>query len=193
MLEESSFGPSLYRSTTIEVTGKGVERLRSEAGTHRVSRIPNNEKHGRRHTSAVTVSVLPVPERVSDVFDEKDVRIETFKATGAGGQHRNKTMSAIRAIHKPTGLTATIADERSQHTNRERALALLAARVQRKAQSVSDIQRQSAKSAMHGSGNIAERFRSYLWREGTVVNHVTGVSASLRSVLDGDFSIFVDK
>jgi peptide chain release factor 1 len=90
-------------------------------------------------------------------------------------------------------LKAVIADEKSQLTNKERALSLLAARVQMAAQSVSDSQRASVKSAMHGSGDIAERFRSYLWREGKVVNHATGASAPLKSVLDGDFSAFVDK
>lgn len=191
MLEESSFGPSLYRSSSLKVTGKGVDRLRSEAGTHRVSRIPWNERKGRRHTSAVTVSVLPVPERVSAVLDMKDVTLDYFRASGPGGQNRNKSETAVRAVHKPTGLKAIIADEKSQLTNKERALSLLAARVQQQRSQRAAQHRDAVRSKMHGSGMIAERFRSYLWREGKVVNHETGQSAPLRAVLDGDFGALV--
>lgn len=192
MLEESSFGPSLYRSSSIQIVGKGVDRLRSEAGTHRVSRIPWNERKGRRHTSAVTVSVLPVPERLASVIDMNDVTIDYFRASGPGGQNRNKSETAVRAVHKPTGLKAVIADEKSQLTNKERALSLLAARVQERSMTASEAKRGAIRAKMHGSGDIAERFRSYLWREGTVVNHATGQSAPLKAVLDGDFSAFVD-
>jgi peptide chain release factor 1 len=188
VLEESSFGPSLYRSASIRITGKSVERLIAEAGTHRVSRIPWNERKGRRHTSAVTVSVLPVPERISAVLDMKDVTVEFFRASGKGGQHRNKTETAVRAVHKPTGLRAVIADERSQSSNKDRALALLAARVAERRQNAADQRIGAKRSEQHGSGHISERFRSYLWREGIVVDHESGRSAPLRQVLDGDFS-----
>lgn len=193
MLEESSFGLSLYRSSSIQISGKGADRLISEAGTHRVSRIPWNERKGRRHTSAVTVSVLPVPERIAAVLDMKDVTIEAFRASGPGGQNRNKSETAIRAVHKPTGLKAVIADEKSQLTNKERALSLLAARVYDSRTRSSERIRERIRKTHHGSGDIAERFRSYLWREGKVVNHATGQSAPLKDVLDGDFSAFVDK
>lgn len=188
MLEESSFGPSLYRSTSVQFTGKGVERLAAEAGTHRVSRIPWNEKKGRRHTSAVTVAVLPVPEHVLSVLDMKDVTIDTFRSSGPGGQNRNKSETAVRVIHKPTGLKAVIADEKSQLSNKERALALLAARLQKHDLDVRERPFAVLRAEMHGSGDIAERFRSYLWREGIVVNHQTGESAPLKAVLDGDFT-----
>lgn len=188
MLEESATGPSLYRSSTIQIAGKGIHALSSEAGTHRVSRIPSNEKHGRRHTSAVTVSVLPVPEKIDTVLDMKDVTVEFFRASGKGGQHRNKTETAVRVVHKPTGLKAVIADERSQSSNKERALTLLAARVAQRRQDVSKERIDAKRSKQHGTGHISERFRSYLWREGTVVDHQSGRSASLRQVLDGDFS-----
>lgn len=176
------------RSCSLQFTGKAVANLAVESGTHRVSRIPDNEKRGRRHTSAVTVSVLPVPERIADVFDEKDVRVDTFRSTGPGGQNRNKSETAVRAIHIPTGLTAVVADEKSQLTNRGRALSLLAARVQSAAQRRVERSRDRARAKHHGTGNIAGRFRSYLWREGIVVNHENGASARLKSVLDGDIS-----
>jgi peptide chain release factor 1 len=155
-----------------------------------VSRIPPNEKRGRRHTSAVTVSVLPVPKAIRTVLNDGDVSIEFFRAGGKGGQHRNKTETAVRAVHRPTGLTAVIADERSQSTNRERALEVLSARVADRARRAVEGKRGAVRAAMHGSGDISERFRSYLWREGTVVDHSTGRTAPLKAVLDGDFSAF---
>jgi peptide chain release factor 1 len=131
-----------------------------------------------------------VPRRVSDSLSLSDVKIEFFRAGGKGGQHRNKTETAVRVVHLPTGLTATIADERSQSTNQERALAVLSARVLAKRTTDERRVRDAVRSKMHGSGDIAERFRSYLWREGTVVDHQTGKTAPLAKVLDGDFSAF---
>lgn len=139
----------------------------------------------------MTVAVLPIPAVLSTVLSMADVRVEAFRSTGPGGQNRNKSETAIRVTHNPTQLTAVIADERSQSSNRERALALLAARVAARRAQDATRARNATRSSMHGSGFIAERFRSYLWREGKVVDHQSGASAPLRAVLDGDFSAFV--
>lgn len=164
-----------------------MKRLVREAGTHRVSRIPANEKRGRRHTSAVTVSVLPVPERLDTALDMREVDIQFFRASGKGGQHRNKVETAVRAVHKPTGLRAVIADDRSQSANKERALALLAARVAARQSQETQQKRDAIRAAHHGSGHISERFRSYLWREGIVVDHQGGKQIALKSFLEGNF------
>lgn len=168
-----------------------MEILASEAGTHRVTRIPPNEKQGRRHTSAVTVAVLSVMAQRAEL-DLNDVRIDLFRASGKGGQNRNKRETAVRAVHVPTGITATSAGERFQEVNKERALEVLSARVA--AHNERDIREQynTQKSKMHGSGHIAERQRSYLWREGVAVDHQTGIRVPLKDALNGELSAFVN-
>jgi peptide chain release factor 1 len=190
ILDESVPGNGLIKSSTLRISGKGVDALSAEAGTHRVTRIPINEKTGRRHTSAVTVAILEVPERVSVVLNASDVQIDTFRGTGPGGQHRNKTDSAVRATHVPTGLVAVAQDDRSQHVNKERALEVLAARVtERKSTAMTEV-RERKRARDHGRGHIAERQRSYLWREGVAVDHTSGVRVPLTRALNGDLFEF---
>lgn len=190
ILDESAPDTSHVKSCTLRVAGKGVERLDVEAGTHRVTRIPSNERTGRRHTSAVTVAVLPVVKDVDVSIDEKDLRVDTFRGTGPGGQHRNKTDSAVRITHKPSGMVVVVQNDRSQITNRARAMEVLAARLQNQARTVSDRQHSVLKAKHHGSGNIAERQRSYLWRESVAVDHSSGVRVQLNKALDGDLGAF---
>lgn len=190
ILDESSPASGLLKSAVLRISGKGVDALSAEAGTHRVTRIPVNEKTGRRHTSAVTVAILTVPERVSVSLDLSEVRIDTFRGTGPGGQHRNKTDSAVRVTHKPSGLTATAQGDRSQHVNRERALETLAARLQEEAQTASDTKHAKSRARQHGRGTIAERQRSYLWREGVAVDHRSGIRVPLVQALEGNLQAF---
>jgi peptide chain release factor 1 len=190
ILDESSPSDGLIKSSMLRVEGKGVSALEAEAGTHRVTRIPINERRGRRHTSAVTVAVLPVPTNVTVTLDPSEVRIDTFRGTGPGGQHRNKTDSAVRATHIPSGMVAVAQGDRSQHVNRERALEVLSARLQMEAVSTSERTQTSIRKQHHGRGHIAERQRSYLWREGVAVDHTSGVRVPLTRALDGDLGQF---
>jgi peptide chain release factor 1 len=137
------------------------------------------------------VAVLPVPTEIDVLLKPADLRIDITKGSGPGGQHRNKTESAVRITHKPTGLTAYACDDRSQHVNRDRAMEVLAARVATKAQERVNDARDKSRAAMHGTGHIADRQRSYLWREGVAVDHATGVRVPLGQALDGYLAGFV--
>lgn len=184
LLEREVLGAG-WRLIVLRLAGRGVGRLLGEAGTHRVTREPSNDRSGRRHTSAVTVAVLPV-RAAADILDLRDVRLDTFRASGHGGQHMQKTKSAVRAIHVPTGLRAVIADERSQAHNKERALELLAARVAAHVGRASQSREDQLRRSQVGSGHISERSRTYAWKAGLVTDHRTGISVSLASVLAGD-------
>ena len=190
ILEHNDDGVGLTRSVVVRVSGRGVEALEAEIGTHRVTRIPSNERGGRRHTSAVTVAVLPIPSALDTVLDMSEVTIEAFRATGPGGQHRNKTETAIRAIHRPSGLMAVIANERSREANRLLALEVLTARVVAARTRQAAVGREAERASMHGRGHIAERQRSYLWREGVAVDHRSGVRVPLARALDGELAAF---
>jgi peptide chain release factor 1 len=190
ILERTDDGAGQIRSAVVRISGQGIAALEAEIGTHRVTRIPTNERNGRRHTSAVTVAVLPIPDQLETVLAAAEVRIEAFRATGPGGQHRNKTETAIRAIHLPTGLMAVIANERSRESNRRLALEVLTARVVNARTQAAAISRETERAGMHGRGHIAERQRSYLWREGVAVDHRTGVRVPLSRALDGELAPF---
>lgn len=154
-----------------------------------MTRIPANERQGRRHTSAVTVTVL-APPPPAQRLNPRDVEISYFRASGAGGQHRNKTETAVRAVHRPTGLSAVAASERSQSVNLERAMAVLSARVSARSSAAIQGKVGEDRRRQHGSGDIAERQRSYLFREGVAVDHRTGVRVKLAAALDGDLGPF---
>ncbi|EQD71081.1 peptide chain release factor 1 [mine drainage metagenome] len=170
-------------------------RLLHEAGTHRVQRVPKTEARGRIHTSTATVAVLPEPEGVLDtpLFAPSELRIDTYRASGAGGQHVNKTESAIRITHLPTGIAVECQDERSQHKNRTRALALLGARLlaiqrEREAENV-----QVKRREMVGSGDRAERIRTYNYAQNRVTDHRIGLTLyQLDSILEGDLDPLIE-
>ncbi|MEE4360380.1 MAG: peptide chain release factor 1 [Pseudomonadales bacterium] len=185
-----------YREVICRIDGTdGVYgRLKFESGVHRVQRVPDTESSGRIHTSACTVAVLPEPEETAAVeLAREDLRIDTFRASGAGGQHVNKTDSAIRITHLPTGLVVECQDERSQHKNRARALALLAARLTDQARRSADAARAETRRNLVGSGDRSERIRTYNFPQGRVTDHRIDLTLySLDAILEGGLDPVID-
>ncbi len=184
-----------FKEIVARVVGRGAyARLKFESGTHRVQRVPETESQGRIHTSACTVAILAERENIKGVeLKTSELRIDTFRASGAGGQHVNKTDSAIRITHLPTGLVVECQDERSQHKNKARALSLLSARLleQQKAEQV----REQAKSRklQVGSGDRSQRIRTYNFPQGRVTDHRIGLTLyKLEDILGGNLDLIVD-
>jgi peptide chain release factor 1 len=183
-----------YKEIIAEISGRGVfARLKFESGAHRVQRVPATETQGRIHTSAATVAVLPEVEDVDVDLDEGDLKIETMKSGGAGGQHVNKTESAIRMTHVPTGIVVMMQEERSQHRNRAKAMALMRARLYDMQQSARDSERSAARKAMVGSGDRSERIRTYNFPQARVTDHRINLTLyKLDKVMEGDLDEIVD-
>ena len=184
-----------YREIISRVSGRGVfARLKFESGTHRVQRVPATEAQGRIHTSACTVAILPELDEVEEIeLNPAELRIDTYRSSGAGGQHVNKTDSAIRITHLPTGIVVECQDERSQHKNRSRAMALLKARLQ-----AAEIEKQQSAQAQSrrlqvGSGDRSERIRTYNFPQGRVTDHRINLTLyQLQKVMDGDLDELLD-
>jgi peptide chain release factor 1 len=183
-MSESDLGG--YREIVASVTGEGVfGRLRFESGVHRVQRVPETEAQGRIHTSAATVAVLPEAEDVEIEINDADIRIDTMRSSGAGGQHVNKTDSAVRITHLPTGIVVT-SSEKSQHQNRARAMKVLKARLYDLQRDRLDRERAADRSAQVGSGDRSERIRTYNFPQGRVTDHRINLTLyNLPEVMNG--------
>ncbi len=176
-----------YKEIIATVTGDGVfGRLKFESGVHRVQRVPTTEAGGRIHTSAATVAVLPEVEDVEIEIHDKDIRIDTFRASGSGGQHVNKTDSAVRITHFPSGIVVT-SSEKSQHVNRDKAMKNLRVRLYDMQRQMKDDARSDSRKSQVGSGDRSERIRTYNFPQGRVTDHRIGLTLhSLPQILEGD-------
>ena len=184
-----------YKELVARVEGGGAWRaLRYESGTHRVQRVPATEAQGRIHTSAATVAVLPELAEIEQIeLREADLKVDTFRASGAGGQHVNKTDSAIRITHLPSGIVVECQDERSQHKNRARALALLQARLLDRERSAQAAQQAASRKLQVGSGDRSQRIRTYNFAQGRVTDHRINLTLyRLQDVIEGDFGELSD-
>jgi peptide chain release factor 1 len=177
-----------YKEVVMAIRGKGVfARLKFESGVHRVQRVPETESSGRIHTSAATVAVLPEPEDVDIKIDEKDLRVDVFRASGPGGQSVNTTDSAVRIIHLPTGITVSQQDEKSQHKNRAKAMLVMRARLFEAERQRVDDERAADRKSQVGSGDRSERIRTYNFPQGRVTDHRINVTLhKLEKILAGD-------
>jgi peptide chain release factor 1 len=188
VLSESQGEHGGYKEIISRIVGRGAySQLKFESGTHRVQRVPATESQGRIHTSACTVAILPELEEIDDVpLNPAELRIDTFRASGAGGQHVNKTDSAIRITHLPTGVVVECQDERSQHKNRSRAMALLRARLFEAQQQKQAAQQAQERKLQVGSGDRSERIRTYNYPQGRVTDHRVNLTLyQLPSIMEG--------
>jgi peptide chain release factor 1 len=187
-LEDASEGEmGGYKEAIASITGQGVfGRLKFESGVHRVQRVPATEASGRIHTSAATVAVLPEPEDVEIEINDADIRIDTYRSSGAGGQHVNKTDSAVRITHLPTGIVVT-SSEKSQHQNRAKAMKVLKARLYDQQRTALDTARAEARKEQVGSGDRSERIRTYNFPQGRVSDHRINLTLyTLPKVMEGE-------
>ncbi len=184
-----------YKEVIARIIGAGAfARLKFESGGHRVQRVPATEAQGRIHTSACTVAVLPEADPINDIeLNPVDLRIDTFRASGAGGQHVNKTDSAVRVIHIPTGLVVECQDDRSQHRNRAQALAVLAARLLERERQERNQKEARMRKSLIGSGDRSERIRTYNFPQGRVTDHRINLTLyKIEAIMDGDLDELIN-
>jgi peptide chain release factor 1 len=184
-----------YKEVIARIVGQGAySKLKFESGGHRVQRVPETEAQGRIHTSACTVAVLPEADALDDVvLNPAELRIDTFRASGAGGQHVNKTESAIRVTHLPTGIVVECQDSRSQHKNREKALGVLAAKIRDKQLREQQAKTASTRKSLIGSGDRSERIRTYNFPQGRVTDHRINLTLyKIDRIMDGELDELID-
>ncbi len=184
-----------YKEIVARIEGQGAyAQLKFESGTHRVQRVPETESQGRIHTSAATVAILPEMDEIDDIqLRDADLKVDTFRASGAGGQHVNKTDSAIRITHLPSGIVVECQDERSQHKNRARALSLLKARLLDEERSKQSAAQAESRRLQVGSGDRSQRIRTYNFPQGRITDHRINLTLyRLPEIMDGDLSELID-
>ena len=193
-MHTSGTGIGGYKEAVASVSGKGVfARLKFESGVHRVQRVPATESSGRIHTSAATVAVMPEAEDVDVQVDDKDLRIDVFRASGPGGQSVNTTDSAVRITHVPTGIVVSQQDEKSQHKNKAKAMRVLRARLFDHERQTRDAERAAERKSQVGSGDRSERIRTYNFPQGRVTDHRVNLTLyKLERVMDGDLDELIE-
>ena len=194
LLDYDDTGLGGIKNASAEITGRNVfARFKYESGVHRVQRVPATESQGRIHTSTVTVAVLPEAEEVDVQINESDLRIDVYRAQGAGGQHVNKTESAVRITHLPTGLVVAMQEEKSQHKNKAKAMKILRARMYEQQRAALHATRAADRKDQVGTGDRAERIRTYNFPQGRVSDHRINLTLyKIERVMAGDFDDFID-
>lgn len=194
VLNENETGLGGYKEISFMITGKGVySRLKFESGVHRVQRVPDTESSGRIHTSTATVAVLPVVEDVEIEINPSDIKMEVFRASGAGGQHINKTSSAVRLIHEPTGIVVECQTERSQFQNKDNAMKMLRTKLYEIEKEKQDSEIANSRKTQVGSGDRSEKIRTYNYPQGRITDHRIGMSIyQMENFLNGDIDEMVD-
>ena len=184
-----------YKEVIVRIVGQGAySRLKFESGGHRVQRVPETESQGRIHTSACTVAVMPEADEVGEIdINPADLRIDTYRASGAGGQHINKTDSAVRITHLPTGLVVECQDDRSQHKNKAQAMSVLAARLKDRELQAQHAAEASARKSLIGTGDRSDRIRTYNFPQGRVTDHRINLTLyKIDAMMDGDLTELLD-
>ena len=194
LMEANETGIGGYKEATAEISGKAVfAKLKFESGVHRVQRVPETESGGRIHTSAATVAVLPEAQDVDIEVRTEDLRIDTYRAQGAGGQHVNTTDSAVRIVHEPSGIVVQCQDGRSQHKNKEKAMTMLRAKLYDHQRQELDRERAASRKGQVGSGDRSERIRTYNFPQGRVTDHRINLTLhKLDRVIEGELEDMID-
>jgi peptide chain release factor 1 len=189
VLSENASDLGGYKELVLRIEGEAVYgQLKFESGGHRVQRVPATESQGRIHTSACTVAVMPEPDEAAEVnINPSELRIDTFRASGAGGQHVNKTDSAIRITHLPTGIVAECQDDRSQHRNKAKAMAVLLARLRDKERIEREAKEAATRKSLVGTGDRSDRIRTYNFPQGRLTDHRINLTLyKLGAIMEGD-------
>jgi peptide chain release factor 1 len=194
ILNENETGLGGYKEISFMITGKGAySRLKFESGVHRVQRVPDTEASGRIHTSTATVAVLPVVEDVEIELNPSDIKMEVFRSSGAGGQHINKTSSAVRLIHEPTGIVVECQTERSQFQNKDNAMRMLKTKLYDMEKQKQDSEVRNARKSQVGSGDRSEKIRTYNYPQGRITDHRIGLSIyQMEDFLNGNLDEMID-
>ena len=194
VVNENETGLGGYKEISFMITGKGVySRLKFESGVHRVQRVPDTESSGRIHTSTATVAVLPVVEDVEIEINPADIKMEVFRSSGAGGQHINKTSSAVRLIHEPSGIVVECQTERSQFQNRDNAMRMLRTKLYEIEKQKQDSEIANSRKSQVGSGDRSEKIRTYNYPQGRITDHRIGMSIyQMENFLNGDLDEMID-